>query len=333
MKRFLFVLSILFVSFLPMLGQTASVEVERNVNLRPKPNSANVPIELLQPPTKLELITDTKRNGYYNVRAADGSEGWVWAKNVRLLPGEDTSASVIPDTTAATTGVEKHISKTWQKFAPKGSMLHTDAEGDCPPEGDSGDASQYILKNRSNVPPAYHDVTFDAIKELPFVQTNGKYFPANRNNWLPEHFAAINQFESIPLRVEGYIVVIRDQKNSTPGKGEGTNCGFGKLGDIDAHIALVKSAGDSERTAIVVEWTPRLTQIHPGWTSQKLKPWIGTSKKVRISGWLMMDPFHTAHLNTPEHKKAYRDTLWEIHPITEIEVEVNGQFVSLDSVP
>ena len=30
--------------------------------------------------------------------------------------------------------------------------------------------------------------------------------------------------------------------------------------------------------------------------------------------------------------KKYRHTLWEIHPITKIEVEVNGQFVDLDSL-
>ena len=40
----------------------------------------------------------------------------------------------------------------------------------------------------------------------------------------------------------------------------------------------------------------------------------GVDVPVRISGWLLFDPQHTNHL------KKYRSTLWEIHPITKIEV-------------
>jgi hypothetical protein len=41
---------------------------------------------------------------------------------------------------------------------------------------------------------------------------------------------------------------------------------------------------------------------------------------VRISGWLLLDPVHKGHLG------VYRSTLWEIHPITKIEVFKNGQW-------
>ena len=130
-----------------------------------------------------------------------------------------------------------------------------------------------------------------------------KKAPKNRRNWLPEHFAITNQYESIPIRVEGYLIVIRDQKKSKLGTGEGTNCGFVTLGNIDAHIALVKERDDPEPTAIVVEWTPRFTQVHRNWTSKKLKPWINTGMKVRISGWLMIDPNHFDHIGQTELSK------------------------------
>jgi hypothetical protein len=38
----------------------------------------------------------------------------------------------------------------------------------------------------------------------------------------------------------------------------------------------------------------------------------------------MLDPDHAAHLG------KYRDTLWEIHPITRFEVFRDGKFVDLD---
>ena len=46
---------------------------------------------------------------------------------------------------------------------------------------------------------------------------------------------------------------------------------------------------------------------------------MGTNTQVRISGWLMLDQEH------PEQIGKTRGTLWEIHPITRIEVkDANG---------
>jgi hypothetical protein len=41
----------------------------------------------------------------------------------------------------------------------------------------------------------------------------------------------------------------------------------------------------------------------------------------------MFDPEHTNHLG------KYRMTLWEIHPITRIEVFQNGAWIELDQLP
>ncbi len=41
----------------------------------------------------------------------------------------------------------------------------------------------------------------------------------------------------------------------------------------------------------------------------------------------MLDPEHHAHLG------KYRMTLWEIHPITKIEVFQNGGWLDLDQMP
>jgi hypothetical protein len=132
----------------------------------------------------------------------------------------------------------------------------------------------------------------------------------------------IEPFEGIPVRAVGYIVAIKPQNG---GKGEGTNCHQNQNGDVDAHLAFVEHAGDPESTAIVIEWTPRILKSHPNWTKAKLSKYV--DKQVRITGWLMVDPDHYGHLG------KYRNTIWELHPITAIEVTSGSKFVNLDHVP
>jgi hypothetical protein len=111
------------------------------------------------------------------------------------------------------------------------------------------------------------------------------------------------------------------------GSGESTNCHFKNAEEVDWHMPLVEHSGDAEATSIVVETTPRIRQTHPKWTTTHLAPWVTSDQPVRISGWALLDPEHTAHLG------KYRSTLWEIHPITKIEVFQNGQWVDLDDLP
>ena len=127
-------------------------------------------------PTRYNLSTKKKRRGYYNVRDENGHEGWVWARNVRLVTTDETSIEnqpetklvvVVTTTNPMESGVANHISKSWKKFIPKESTF-LGTEGRCGASGNGSDPQQYIFKNRNDVPSAYHDVTFDAIDELPF---------------------------------------------------------------------------------------------------------------------------------------------------------------------
>ena len=99
-------------------------------------------------------------------------------------------------------------------------------------------------------------------------------------------------------------------------------------------MPLTAQNGQSENVAVIAETTPRLRQQHPNWTVNRLKPWtenIGTAfnrQPVRTRGWLMLDPKHQDMINN-----GLRSTLWEIHPITQIEVFQDGQWVDLDSLP
>jgi len=84
-------------------------------------------------------------------------------------------------------------------------------------------------------------------------------------------------------------------------------------------MPLTAHVGEGEDVAIIVETTPRVRREHASWTTARLKPWtahVGSHanpnynrQKVRISGWLMLDPEHQDMIDS-----GLRSTLWEVHP-------------------
>lgn len=304
-------------------------EVTRNVNLREDPSSANQPIRLLTPPEIVTLIEPDKTAGYYHVRTVQNEEGWVWAPNVHVLPTTPTAAPTPSEPTASPapgitpsqpptpSGLATAIDPSWPKGTPVEITFST-ASGTCGPDGDpSGDTETNHLKNRVDVPNAndYHEVTFSAVTTLPRLP---KGSPTKRTspNW-PNVEPQITPLEGAPVAVVGFIFSIKKQG------AEGTNCSFTGANEVDWHVPLVAHASDGEKTAIVVELTPRIRKDHAHWTDANLTP-SGSKPKFRISGWLMYDPDHPAHLG------KFRQTLWEIHPVTKIEVEQGGVWKSLD---
>ncbi len=301
----------------PAMAQV--VVVQRNVNLRPTPSAAQPPIRLLRPPDELELLDPAKTNNYYHVRRAEsGLEGWVWANNVRL------------DTTVAVSGQITAIDPSWPKPAPVVGTFRSLVAGpalaavtggaaalECGPVGQGGDTATNRLKNRTDVPATYRAVTFAAIGDLGYPATR-------RLAWPAESVAVVRRYEGVPVQVTGYLVAIKPQ---TRGSGESTNCYWTRAAEVDWHVALVEQPGDGEAEAIVVETTPRIRVNHPKWTVTRLRPWVDSGDPVRISGWLLFDPAHRNHLG------RYRRTLWEVHPITKIEVWLNGAWVDADELP
>jgi len=76
--------------------------------------------------------------------------------------------------------------------------------------------------------------------------------------------------------------------------------------------------------AIVVETTPRVRPNHK-WTTALLAPYVNKPKQVRVSGWLLYDFQHLDVVGTD------RATVWEVHPITRIEVQDGqGNWVNIE---
>jgi len=177
----------------------------------------------------------------------------------------------------------------------------------CGPTGDTTDKKKKALnanKNRTDLPGGsdYVDINWDDLSNL----------PSDR----------VNDFQGAPVSVIGFLSHQIKVENS--GSGESTNCHLHGDNEVDWHIYLTKSPSRPISEAIIVETTPRTRPLHK-WTTGMLSPLVDANTRVRISGWLMFDVEHVGAIGTQ------RATVWEVHPITRIQTENNGQWIDLDN--
>jgi hypothetical protein len=292
----------------PVAAQT--LLVTRDVNLRRDPSTAHPRIILLRPPDEVDLLDTVTMNGYRHIVTEEDDSGWVWSHNVRLLVPQPLPSGAVADS----------ISPGWA-HPPGTTGWFVNGVDSCGPTGSGGgDTATNRRKNREDAPAVYHPATFLAVTKLPYPHSA----PRSRAWWTPAQLQVITPYEGAAVSVIGYIVAIKPQ---TRGSGESTNCHLLQSAEVDWHIALVSQSGQGEASAVVVETTPRVRRRHPRWTVPRLSPWLDSPNRVRIGGWLMLDPQH------PDHVGKYRQTLWEIHPITRIEVWRDSAWADLDSLP
>jgi len=87
----------------------------------------------------------------------------------------------------------------------------------------------------------------------------------------------------------------------------------------------LKPNGNDESTYVIVEVTPQMRRKVAGrgtdWSTATLRQQL-RGRWIRVTGWLLFDVEHTENAtNTnPGGRKIWRATVWEVHPITAIEV-------------
>lgn len=171
----------------------------------------------------------------------------------------------------------------------------------CPKQGcGGGDPKLDELKNRTDTASSPTAKTVDQIIELtqPAHWTSGQ----DRSGLKPN--------EGTLVVVEAYLV---HAKNAEP---ESCNCYLLGAANNDIHMNLTQKQGQTANQSVVAEITPRL---HPaGWTMTKLKSLYTQDAFMRVSGWLLFDSEHVSRSGGP------RATLWEIHPVSKIEVCSGG---------
>jgi hypothetical protein len=200
--------------------------------------------------------------------------------------------------------------------APKPEPVDSAFDG-CGPAGSQPDYALNRRKNRVDE-GQYIPVAWQTLARLPFPRRVGYRF---RNQWTSGEQKEVARYEGAAVEVEGYIT---DHKLETP---EPPNCYSTDARARDYHLWFTEQPHQGKRESVVIEITPRVRVSHAGWTEARLAALEETQVRVRIRGWLMLDQMH------PESMPWTRFTLWEIHPILQIDwLSSKQQWVSLDSL-
>ncbi len=114
--------------------------------------------------------------------------------------------------------------------------------------------------------------------------------------------------------------------NVNPGGVESCNCHAKDQEDMDTHITLTADSIHTEgKYRVIVEVTPRIRDIMKSrgidWSTKTLRKQI-LHHWVSITGLLFADIEHAnAAENThPDGRHNWRRTIWELHPVTAIEI-------------
>lgn len=260
-------------------------------------------------------------------------------KNTSLaMIGLATALSLSPlvMTTDKVSHKPKHAKASYNPYHFTTGMFRVDV-GDCPPIGiGGGDTSLSLLKNRDK-PPAkpYKVMTVAGIIEHNLPETEGweiVYKKSKRANWSAENRAEVEKLEKQGVVVTGYFL------NAVSEGGEMCNCGSTEFVDIHAWLVDHEPDGTTQKElktfrdqALVAEISPRLygedQDLHPNYNTKVINKIAASHKRVKVSGWMTWDQEHAGHLGKT------RATLWEIHPILNIKVEVSpGKWKELDSL-
>ena len=182
----------------------------------------------------------------------------------------------------------------------------------CPPDGDGGDRVLNRLKNRdadsAYAPMRLVDMIHLAVPEAPRI----------RERWPASARALVEPLEQRAVAVEGYLLKGKQEGAESP------NCHDKHPWMRDFHLWLGSTPADARANSVVVELTPRIREKHPSWSLARLRKLVHDHTEVRVSGWLMLDPEH------PDQVGKTRATVWEIHPIQQIEIRSGDGWIALD---
>ncbi len=158
-------------------------------------------------------------------------------------------------------------------------------------------------KNRVDVPSYYEPLTFADFLAL----------PALSERYTASEWEIVRTYTQRAVTVEGYIAeVIAVRDGATYGRPPAE-------GDFHAHLRATRqpecSPGGPRGEQLVTEVTPHFQPPKTGWSYEALLDLCRRQVRVRISGWLLHDYPHVRDIGD------WRASAWEIHPVTQIEVQ------------
>jgi hypothetical protein len=186
----------------------------------------------------------------------------------------------------------------------------------CPAGGDGTDPELNMLKNRIDAPPQPAAIPFESLLNLPWPPGINKKHMAS---WSAADRAEVAKSNGAGVSTEAFFIRVQSEG------AESTNCHAVAPSDVDFHEWIVANQNQDRDKAVVVEVTPRLRAKNSGWTLANFQQLARDKARVRITGWVMLDPEH------PDQVGRTRGTIWELHPVTKVEVQRDNQWVDLNS--
>jgi len=182
-----------------------------------------------------------------------------------------------------------------------GQALIVNGQQVCGPAGSATSPRVEELnnnKNRTDIPSTYVAIDWKSAANLPAGN--------------------VTEIQGAPVTVVGYL-----SNKVNVEAAESTNCELTQPDEVDWHMYLTSGASQQVSQALIVETTPRTRPLHK-WTTGMLGKYVNTSTQVRVSGWLLYD---FEHIDVIGKERA---TVWEIHPITKIEVQTGNGWVDVE---
>jgi len=189
----------------------------------------------------------------------------------------------------------------------------------CAPTGDAAatsaaDPDLNALNHRDVPPTSYATKNINTIvSDIPAAKDAGK---KRRDKWTSAQRNSIASKENAGIQVVGFLAGVKKEGPES--------CNCHDPNRVDYHMWIVPGAGQKRSNSMVVETSPRLLEGHPNWPDKAKQAWT-SGTLIRIRGWRTWDQEH------PEQLGKTRATLWEIHPIHEIDVkDASGNWVPID---
>ena len=186
----------------------------------------------------------------------------------------------------------------------------------CEPACQGRDPYLNSLKNRDKPPTTPMPVY--TVNKLYLVTPRLPNRKVPRSKWTQQQRDLAAKWESKPVAVVGYLV-------HPPAFEDPEACNCNSPTYRDYHMWLGPTPNASRKLTMVVEISPRAWPAHPTWqnATATLKQVVQNKEKVRVGGWLTWDQEHQAQVGQT------RRTLWEIHPIHQIQVFRGNQWVTI----
>jgi hypothetical protein len=256
------------------------------LNVRESQSKSSKILDHLSAGDTVALITEKPTLSYYHIEEPNGTKGWVYMRYVDLVGAGAAATSPPPPVTAPAPAPAPAPGKT---SAAAANAVSASWEKPLP------NSAVFHRSGFADCGPGGQGGD-----SLTNVRKNRTDEPATYH---PVLFDA--------------ILAVPYPKNHKPQRSGWSAADLGV-------IAPFEGVGVSV-TGFVVETTPRVRAHGHPWTPDMLAGAVTARDSVRVSGWLMYDPEHFAQTTNydpaqPSNGLHVRATLWEIHPITKIEV-------------